>query len=442
MRDISFADVHSKEIELHGEYDSRFEPVADALRKQILRYGGGGAASVFLEGECVVDVWGGQARHDGTPWERDTMALCFSTSKGVAATAIHILATDGLLDYDAPVARYWPEFGQKGKGSITVRQVLAHQAGLHKTAPLIDDLTDILDWDKIVSRLELTEPDFHPGTANGYHAITFGWLVGEIVHRLAGVSFPDFVQDRIVTPLGLDGMHIGNADAELDRIADFVGIPALRRHGAAPLPEEYRSPAWLPNGPIRSFVDRGLTPKNMTQLVTHPEFWKACIPSMNGVFTARSLAKMYSALSLGGALDGTRLVSEDIVEKAAQVQMKRRDKVVFYPLHWRLGYHRADALLMDVPRAFGHYGTGGAGGWANPDLALSGALVHNGFPLSLSGQARTAFWTPSVYQSLGLYKGILHTLRHGPIIELLPRPSIRKRKPSLATSAPSVRRAA
>ena len=97
---------------------------------------------------------------------------------------------------------------------------------------------------------------------------------------------------------------------------------------------------------------------------------------------------------------------------------------------------------MDVPRAFGHYGTGGAGAWANPDLALSGALVHNGFPLSLSGQARTAFWTPSVYQSLGLYKGILHTLRHGPIIELLPRPSIRKRKPSLAASAPSVRSAA
>ena len=117
--------MHSKDIELNGDYDSRFEPVADALRKQILRYGGGGAASVFLEGECVVDIWGGQARHDGSAWERDTMALCFSTSKGVAATAIHILATDGLLDYDAPVARYWPEFGQKGKSSITVRQVLA-----------------------------------------------------------------------------------------------------------------------------------------------------------------------------------------------------------------------------------------------------------------------------------------------------------------------------
>ena len=129
--------MHSTEIEIHGDFDPRFEPVVRELPKQLLRYGGGAAASVFHEGECVVDVWAGQARHDGTPWAKDTMSLCFSTSKGVAATAIHILATDGLLDYDAPVARYWPEFGQKGKEVITVRQVLAHQAGLHKTAPLI-----------------------------------------------------------------------------------------------------------------------------------------------------------------------------------------------------------------------------------------------------------------------------------------------------------------
>lgn len=412
--------MHRKEIEIHGEYDPRFEPVVQVLRKQTARYGGGGAASVFLEGECVVDVWTGEARHDGTPWARDTMSLCFSTSKGVAATAIHILATDGLLDYDAPVARYWPEFGQKGKEAITVRQVLAHQAGLHKTAPLIDDLTDILDWDKIVARLEVTEPDFHPGTANGYHAITFGWLVGEIVHRISGMTFTDFVQKRIVEPLGLDGMHIGGADNELDRVADLVGVPALRRHGADPLPDGYRAPAWLPNGPLRSLVNRGITPSKMVELVTHPLFWKASIPSMNGVFTARSLAKMYSALSLGGTLDGIRLVAPNIVEKAAQVQMKRPDRVVLYPLHWRLGFHRADALLMDVPRAFGHYGTGGAGAWANPDLKLSAALVHNGFPFSLTGQARTAVMTPAVYESLGLYKGIFDTLKNGPIIELLP----------------------
>ncbi len=409
-----------KDIQIHGDYDPRFEPVATVLRKQVAYYGGGGAASVYLEGKCVVDIWAGQARHDGAPWERDTMSICFSATKGVAATAVHILASEGLLEYDAPVARYWPEFGRNGKEKITVRHVLAHQAGLHRVVPLVDQLTDILDWDLIVDRLADTEPDFHPGTANAYHAITFGWLVGELIHRVSGMPFPEFIQKRIVEPLALDGLYIGEADGQIDRLADLVGVPALRRHGAAPLPTEYSAPSWMPPGPLRSLVRRGITPGHVKELFTHPAFWKACLPAMNGVFTARSLAKMYSALSLGGELDGVRLIREAIVAESAEVQSKRADKVIIYPLHWRLGYHRADALLMDVPSAFGHYGTGGTGGWANPELGLSAALSHNGFPLSVTGQARTTTITAAVYESLGFYRGICHTLRHGPVIELLP----------------------
>jgi CubicO group peptidase (beta-lactamase class C family) len=408
------------DIEIHGHYDPRFEPVANALRRQVAHYGGGAATSVYLEGKPVVDIWAGRARHDGSPWEHDTMAICFSGTKGVAATAVHILASDGSIDYDAPVACYWPEFARNGKENITVRQILSHQAGLHRVVPLVDQLTDILDWDLIVNRLAETEPDFHPGTANGYHAVTFGWLVGELVHRVSGLSFPDFVQRRIVEPLGLDGLRIGEADEEMDRLADLVGLPPLRRHGVSPLPLGYRAPAWIPPGPIRSLVRRGLTPAKLKELFTHPRFWKACLPSMNGVCTARSLAKMYAALSLGGSLDGVRIVDEDIVRQSAEVQMKRPDRVVLYPLHWRLGYHRADAMLMDVPSAFGHFGMGGAGGWANPELKLSTALVHNGFPFSLTGQMRTVMITAAVYESLGLYRGIRHTLRHGPLIELLP----------------------
>lgn len=417
----AFLEKHlRKDIQIHGDYDPRFEPVANVLRKQVAHYGGGGAASVYLKGKCVVDIWAGQARHDGSPWERDTMSICYSGTKGVAATAVHILASEGLLEYDAPVARYWPEFGCNGKENITVRHVLSHQAGLHKVVALVDQLTDILDWDLIVDRLAETEPDFHPGTANAYHAITFGWLVGELVHRVSGMPFPEFVQKRIVEPLALDGLYIGEADGQMDRLSDVVGLPPLRRHGAGPLPTEYRAPSWMPPGPLRSLLRRGLTPRNMKELFTHPSFWKACLPAMNGVCTARSLAKMYSALSLGGELDGVRLVRKDIVEKSAEVQSKRADRVVIYPLHWRLGYHRADALLMDVPRAFGHFGLGGAGGWANPELGLSAALTHNGFPLSVRGQVRTATMTAAVYESLGLYRGVCHTLRHGPVIELLP----------------------
>lgn len=412
--------LKSRDVKIHGEYDPRFEPVARVLRKQVVTFGGGGAACVYLEGKPVVDIWAGKARHDGRRWDRDTMAICFSGTKGVAATAIHILASDGLLDYDAPVARYWPEFGCNGKETITVRQVLAHQAGLHKTVPLVDQLTDILDWERIIRRLEVTEPEFHPGTANGYHAVTFGWLVGELVHRVAGMTFSEFVQARIVAALELDGLHVGEADSQMDRLADLVRLPPLRRHDAAPLPDAYHAPPWLPPSLLRSLLRRGLTPARTKELFTHPAFWKACLPAMNGVCTARSLGKMYAALSLGGELDGVRLVRPEIIEEAAKVQMKRPDRVVLYPLHWRLGYHRADALLMDVPRAFGHFGMGGAGGWANPDLGLAAAHVHNGFPFSVMGQLRTVMITAAVYESMGLYRGVRHTLRHGPLIELLP----------------------
>ena len=163
------------------------------------------------------------------------MSICYSGTKGIAATAIHMLASEGLIDYDAHVADYWPEFGCNGKERITVRQLLSHQAGLHKLVHLVDRITDILDWDLIVSRLEKTEPDFHPGTANAYQAVTFGWLVGELVHRVSGLRFSEFLAQRIVDPLQLDGMYVGDADTQMDRIPDFVGLPDLQRNGAQPL---------------------------------------------------------------------------------------------------------------------------------------------------------------------------------------------------------------
>ena len=409
------------EIEIQGAYEPRFEPVAKLMRKQIKQYGGGAAAAAFIDGEPVVDIWAGPARKDGTPWQRDTMSICYSGTKGIAATAIHMLATDGLIEYEAPVADYWPEFGCNGKERITVRQLLSHQAGLHKIAHLVDEITDILDWELIVSRLERTAPDFHPGTANAYQAVTFGWLVGELIHRISGMTVPEFVEQRIVRPLDLDGLYIGEADTEIDRIPDFVGLPALQRVSVAPLSMDYRVPPWIRSKRLRDLWRRGLTPKNAKQLFSHPKFWKACLPAMNGVATARSLAKMYAVLSMGGELDGVRLVSEDIIRKASEVQTRRADKVTIYPLHWKLGYHRTDALLLDVPEAFGHFGLGGAGGWANPALKLSFAFLHSGFPLTIVGQTRTVTMTAAVYESLGIYRGVCHTLRHGPVVDLVPK---------------------
>jgi CubicO group peptidase (beta-lactamase class C family) len=351
------------------------------------------------------------------------MSICYSGTKGVTATAIHMLATEGRINYDAPVAAYWPEFGCEGKERITVRQVLSHQAGLHRLTPLVDRITDILDWDLIVSRLERTAPDFQPGTANGYQAVTFGWLVGELIRRVSGMAVPDFVRERIVGPLGLDGLFVGEADREMDRLPDFEGLPPLQRDGAEPLTMDYRVPFWVRTRAMRDLWQRGLTPKNAKRLYTHPAFWKACLPALNGVATARSLARMYAALSLGGELDGVRLVSPEVLERASEVQTRRADKVVFYPLHWKLGYHRADALIMDVPEAFGHFGLGGAGGWANPSLRLAFGFLHNGFPLTFRGQIRNVTMTAAVYESLGIYKGLCHTLVRGPMVDLVPRRS-------------------
>jgi CubicO group peptidase (beta-lactamase class C family) len=413
----------SREIEIQGEYESRFEPVVNLMRRQIKQYGGGAAAAVFIEGKPVVDIWAGPARKDGTPWQRDTMSVCYSGTKGIASTAIHMLATDGLIDYEASVADYWPEFGCNGKQKITVRQLLSHQAGLHKIVHLVDKLTDILDWDLIVSRLAKTEPDFHPGTANAYQAVTFGWLVGELIRRVSGLTVSEFIAQRIVKPLNLDGLYIGEADTQMDRIADFVGLPELQRHGAKPLDTDYRVPFWVRSKQLRDLGRRGLTPRHAKELFSHPSFWKACLPAMNGVATARSLAKMYAPLAMGGELDGVRLVSEEVIRKASEVQTKRADRVTLYPLHWKLGYHRTDAFLMDVPAAFGHFGLGGAGGWANPEHRLSFAFLHSGFPATIIGQTRTVMMTAAVYESLGIYKGVCHTLRHGPIVDLVPKRS-------------------
>ena len=411
----------SSEIEIKGHYEPDFAPVAELMRKQIERYGGGAAAAAYLEGDLVLDIWGGRGRSDGSPWQRDTMSICYSGTKGIAATAIHMLASEGRIDYDAQVSDYWPEFGCNGKERITVRQLLSHQAGLHRLTPLVERITDILDWELIVSRLEKAEPDFRPGTANAYQAVTFGWLVGELIRRVSGLEVSEFVQKRIVEPLQLDGLFLGNADTQMHRLPDFVGLPDLQRESSRKLDMDYRVPFWVRGSGMRDLWRRGLTPRNAKQLFTHPAFWRACLPAMNGVATARSVARMYAALSLGGEIDGARLVSPETIEKAAEVQTRRADKVTIYPLHWKLGYHRTDALLLAVPEAFGHFGLGGAGGWANPELKLSFAFVHSGFPMTIIGQTRTVTMTAAVYQSLGIYKGLCHTVLHGPVVDLVPR---------------------
>ena len=206
-------------IEIHGFAKPGFEPVREAFEKNFaLGLEQGASVAVTRDGEFVVDLWAGEADDTGRAWERDTIVNVYSTTKTMSFLCALILADRGQIDLYAPVSDYWPEFGCNGKERITVRQLLSHQAGLHKLAHLVDKITEILDWELIVSRLEKTEPDFHPGTANAYQAVTFGWLVGELIHRVSGLTVPEFVERRIATPLKLDGLYIGDADTQMHRI--------------------------------------------------------------------------------------------------------------------------------------------------------------------------------------------------------------------------------
>ena len=369
-------------MDLHGTVHPDFRSVARGLERQLRRGPRGGAAvCVYHRGEKVVDIWGGVKDAHGTPWQADTMSVSFSTTKGVTATALHILVDRGLLDYDDPVARFWPEFAREGKERITIRQLLCHQAGLYAIRRMIDDAARMRDWAYMTDVLARSPPALPPGSASAYHGLTFGWLVGEVVQRVSGRPFAEFVQRELTQPLELDGLYVG-APAEPAARAAALLVPDSGRQRMAGLDARLRrvqrvfSALRLPIDLHR--IADALMPAGIQEFEwAAPETLAVPIPSANGLFTARSLAKLYATLAGGGALNGTRLLSEATLARATAVQTRRVDLVVPFPMHWRLGYHRAATTRGTPPRAFGHYGFGGSGAWADPDRRLAMAMVLN-----------------------------------------------------------------
>jgi CubicO group peptidase (beta-lactamase class C family) len=366
-------------MNVEGHVEGGFEPVAAALGRQVERIGGGAAACVYFRGRPVVDVWAGE-RAPGIPWQADTPALSFSTSKGVTATALHRLADRGLVDYDLPIARYWPEFAQGGKGSITLRHVLSHRAGLYDLRHLIDHGERMLDWRYMVHALERARPAHEPGAYPAYHGLTYGWLVGEVVERVSGLRFADFVQREVVDPLGLDGMWIGAPAEARARAAELA--PPIRRHLQI---ERMRAPArairtlsrWLGFPIDLSFLRDALLVKQGGEVFWHPSILVEPIPAANGLFTARALARLYAALADGGSLDAVRLLSEETVRAATTVQTRQRDRVILFRPGWRLGYHGAFTTRGALKGGFGHFGFGGSGAWADPKRRLALGFVNN-----------------------------------------------------------------
>ena len=370
-----------------------FGGVTEALRRVAThRHGGGAAVAVYHRGEPVVDAWTGTRNAAGAPWQSDTMAMSFSTTKGVIATTVHRLVDRGLIDYDEPVATYWPEFAAAGKAHITVRHLLSHSAGLHQLRDVIADAYDMLDWDLVCTALAAQAPRYEPGTRYGYHGITYGFLVGEVIRRVTGMTVNDAVVAEIVKPLRLDGMTIGAPPEERDRIAELIVRFAHAER------TECLARRALRSARLRPAIETFMVPGS-DRLFASSAVLDSAIPAVNGCFTARSLARMYAALAGGGVLDGERFLSTATLQRATEVQSTGLDIVVGFRMRWRLGYHLAATTRGIIPNGFGHFGFGGSGAWADPDNDLAVAFVCNrvaGTPfgdtrlLRLGARARTA----------------------------------------------------
>ena len=368
--------------------DRRFEAVTALARKSALA-AGGGALCVYHDGVPVVDVWAGlRDPSGGMPWERDTMAMSWSTTKGITSTVLHMLADRGALDYGTPVATYWPEFAVNGKAAVTIRQFMAMEAGLYDVRHLIDDPLELLDHDTMARLLAATRPCHEPGRASAYHAFTYGWIAGELVRRVTGSTLGEFVQREITDPLGLDGCFIGTPPDELHRVAARPALssePRLARAVGKAIDPLTRLVGFSPARFAAAFLPRG-----GAAVIPTTEFLAAEVPAINGVFTARSLARVYAALGSVDGLDGVRLWSDNTRRQATEPQQRRRDLVVPIRTRWRLGYHQPFPTKHTSPSAFGFYGAYGSGGYADPGRHLAvGFVVQHAKGLPITKLART-----------------------------------------------------
>lgn len=368
---------------LDGSIHPDYADVAAVLVRQIPKDGCSGAAvCVYHAGKAVVDIWGGARGPGGEPWEATTTAPSFSTTKGVVSTLLHILVDQGKAGYDDTIAQHWPEFAAHGKDRITIRHALCHEAGLYRIDEMIDSPSEMLDWEHMKAVIADAQPAHRPGESHGYHALTYGWLMGGLIEAIAGKPLETVLQEELVDPLELDGMFIGMPHNELYRRAYMVNgkmKPPRERE-----PWQERVLGWTETGLSKVGVD--LAEFRSALMPFSEEFdWndestvRAKIPAANGQFTARSLARMYAMLAGEGALDGVRVLSRKTVRELASIQNNTRDKVLFLPMKWRLGYHRAFTLGATAPQAFGHYGYGGSGGFCDlqRDLAV-GFTVNYG----------------------------------------------------------------
>jgi CubicO group peptidase (beta-lactamase class C family) len=373
---------------IEGRVDPRFARVRDEFARNFADRGELGASlCAFAGGRKVVDLWGGTADPARErPWREDTIVMVHSATKGATALCAHVLAARGALDLDAPVARYWPEFAAAGKERIPVAMLLSHRAGL---AAIDRSLRprDGLDSSAMASALAEQSPNWEPGTAHGYHAITFGWLVGEVVRRQSGRSLGRFFRDEIAGPLGLD-FWIGLPEAEDPRVARVVPPPAAD-------PNDAFGAALLDH---HSLTRRAFMNPSTLYFAGGADFARqlraAEIPAANGIANARGLAGLYGPLASG---DGG-LVDAETRARMTAVASEGPDRILVHPTRFALGFMKSvDASPLHRVRlgpndaAFGHVGAGGSLGMADPvaEVAIGYAMNRMGPGLLLNERGQS-----------------------------------------------------
>lgn len=397
--------------EIRGSVEPGFEEVRDAFEANFSDHGEVGAGfALYVEGRQVVDLTGGVADSSERPYDDRTLQMVFSTTKGATAVCAHLLAQRGDLDLDAPVARYWPEFAQGGKDHVPVSWLLSHKAGLIDTDRRLS-LDEALDWDTVTAALAESTPAWEPGTAHGYHAITYGWLVGEVVRRVSGRSLGTFFRQEVAEPLGLE-FWIGLPDEHQGRVAPLIPMGG-GDHLPMMMSEEGGGSDDAPAGLIElldMFLGEGnLAVRALTapggaladeQVWNEPRLRAAEIPAANGVTNATSLARMYAALV--SEVDGVRLLEEHTVQRAIEPQVEGPDRVLVFPIPFALGFMtHSDMSPFVGGRSFGHYGAGGSVGFADPDRRIAGGYVMNKMHFGLAGDPRTAALLGAVDRAIG-----------------------------------------
>lgn len=401
-------------IPVHGSCDPRFENVRRVFTRKLEARDEVGAAIAFtLNGESVVDLWGGyyasdkasdktsdkasgDAAKEPREWERDTIVNTYSTTKGMTAICAHRLVEQGRLDLDAPVAQYWPEFAAAGKAQIPVRWLLSHQSGLPAIRKVLAPET-LFDWTAMCTALAEETPWWKPGTQHGYHPVTYGFLVGEVVRRIDGRSVGQIFREDVAAPLAAD-FHIGLDVAHDRRVSNLIGGIA------PPKPKPGATPAFTIKGPMGDFLRDMTDPTTMVGAAfnnprippnaVNTRAWRAAeIPAANGHGSARALARIYGALASGGEIDGVRILERDSIERARTEQVSGPDATLGQmPMRYGLGFMlRSDFMpLSPSPNAFGHPGAGGSIGMADPDAGVGFGYVMNKMQMGLVGGA-TAF---------------------------------------------------